>query len=655
MNRLILVLGMHRSGTSLLTNILSKLGIYLGDSRDIDGASESNKDGHFEHIKIRQIHDEMLLAMDKAWCSLNTRENELTPAMRELYKRKIKSILWDLFLNHDVVAIKDPRIAFFLGLWEEILEEERIDPVYLYVIRNADEVASSLYKRDGIPVDFGIKLWKVYNLKIQTFLFNKECYFVKFSDLFNRKTVDNIKAYLLLKEAVGTSVYSLAKEDYRHNYSEKLCVPVDDKCNDIYNCKLQFDEMYNLIKNAYNEGVSVQSRIKDYELISSDDYILQRKIVIYGAGDYGRRTAKMLRGLGVNDFCFCDRNPEKINSLVDNAVVRSISTIDNDKNICMIIAIANEDVIKYLQRYFTWLDKIDICSFFSLEKLWNRKCFDYGPSGMNVARRWYNEQVWRIDHIWNAMQKQILVYQNGKVGSSSLFITLAEAGIDCAQIHRNYFYKDILRELICGTELSKFAVDVSFSEITGNMRDLRGIYKGKRIITLVREPISTDFSTVFQWLGTGHLDRYLNEQYLKGYSFLDSVKNLMFRIKGRMFDWFREELFVATGINVFDYSFDRKKGYTIIENEGTQILIMQLEKLDTLSDILEEFLGLRLNFIKKSNESNSKVYSNIYKATKKDIAFDQEYIDFYYKNNKDMDHFYSKDDQGIIWQRWMEN
>jgi hypothetical protein len=79
----IMVLGMHRSGTSALTGVLGLLDIYLGS--ELIQADPANSKGYFENSKINTFNEELLNSMDSSWMisfSMN-RKSILCPLTRE--------------------------------------------------------------------------------------------------------------------------------------------------------------------------------------------------------------------------------------------------------------------------------------------------------------------------------------------------------------------------------------------------------------------------------------------------------------------------------------------------------------------------------------------------------------------------------------------
>ncbi|MFG6330183.1 MAG: hypothetical protein K1W06_12060, partial [Lachnospiraceae bacterium] len=66
-NEVILVLGMHRSATSLTTNILTELGLYAGNRYELLEADSDNKKGYFERKDVIELSDKMLVENNITW------------------------------------------------------------------------------------------------------------------------------------------------------------------------------------------------------------------------------------------------------------------------------------------------------------------------------------------------------------------------------------------------------------------------------------------------------------------------------------------------------------------------------------------------------------------------------------------------------------
>ena len=293
-----------------------------------------------------------------------------------------------------------------------------------------------------------------------------------------------------------------------------------------------------------------------------------------------------------------------------------------------------------------------------LDKLESMNVKDYTSIESEVERKtlWYKELVSRGEIIENACVSPVLIYQNGKVGSLTISQSLKKMDIRNAHIHRFFFENEVVGELLLGKEYEEFIRDSNFFKInsTEYVKLIKDKIKGKKIITVVRDPVAVDLSTVFQWIGSGESDVFFSKRLKQGISFVQAVSELMIKIQNRMFDWFDEELREASGINIFDYPFDKKKGYSIISENGVEILILKVEKLEEITNTIGRFVGCDQLELFDANMGENKAYGHIYQAVKNSIILPEEYVTHYYKNNSYMDHFYSAKEQKSFWMKWMK-
>lgn len=170
----ILIIGMHRSGTSALTGVLSKFDVYLG--HHLMSKNKFNPKGYFENDFLCEINDQLLVEMDSSWDDIFYLEEKIKNACSfELLKSKIKKEL----SGHSLIAIKDPRISFLFPLYQRALKELDVEIKVVIAFRNPEEVAHSLMTRDGFSLEKGMLLW------VHHFLFAE-----KFSRGFPRILVD---------------------------------------------------------------------------------------------------------------------------------------------------------------------------------------------------------------------------------------------------------------------------------------------------------------------------------------------------------------------------------------------------------------------------------------------------------------------------------
>ena len=151
--RVLAVLGMHRSGTSLLTGTLQEAGLVLGD---VVTAAPFNQKGNRESLPIRTLHDDLLAAAGGSWS---------TPPDRVSW-RPVHQVLRDQliarFADEPIWGFKDPRTLLCLEGWLDGLPDLEL----VAMVRHPLEVAASLLLRDGLPVDQGLRLWQHYNQRL---------------------------------------------------------------------------------------------------------------------------------------------------------------------------------------------------------------------------------------------------------------------------------------------------------------------------------------------------------------------------------------------------------------------------------------------------------------------------------------------------------
>ncbi len=159
MRQAILVLGMHRSGTSAVAGAIRHLGVDFGDSL-MPGREGENPRGYFEHLGVVEANEAVLQEARSTWddpfgLSASWFESD---AARE-HGERIARILGDVFRESLFWGIKDPRLCRLLPLWLPQIERQGVRPCFLHVSRPVDEVADSLARRNGFSREKSALLW----------------------------------------------------------------------------------------------------------------------------------------------------------------------------------------------------------------------------------------------------------------------------------------------------------------------------------------------------------------------------------------------------------------------------------------------------------------------------------------------------------------
>ena len=154
----IIVLGMHRSGTSALTRVISLLG--AGLPKRVMGPHASNERGHWEPDRLVALHDRMLHEIGsrwddwRNWDSFPVDEDRLAH-----YRSEIRRILQEEYDEAALFVLKDPRVCRFVPLYDAVLSEMGVAVSYVIPVRNPLAVIASLRKRNGMTDGFAALLW----------------------------------------------------------------------------------------------------------------------------------------------------------------------------------------------------------------------------------------------------------------------------------------------------------------------------------------------------------------------------------------------------------------------------------------------------------------------------------------------------------------
>lgn len=162
---MVTVLGMHRSGTSLITRGLMSLGIYLGD--DFVEVQPDNPTGYWEDRHLQDFNERVLTALGLKWESVallkDTRWEE--PEIEAIRMEAIEYIRAN-FLAHPLWGFKDPRTLRLLPFWSPVFQRLGLEDAYVMVIRNPLSVAQSLIARQSDVFDAAMAhgLWLVHTV-----------------------------------------------------------------------------------------------------------------------------------------------------------------------------------------------------------------------------------------------------------------------------------------------------------------------------------------------------------------------------------------------------------------------------------------------------------------------------------------------------------
>lgn len=157
----VIVLGMHRSGTSAITGTLALLGINAGDH--LQEGNQYNPKGYFEDQRIVAAHDSLLSELGSSWNDLRPLpEGWLDSYPASKCVNALRGIVEEAINSRGYWVIKDPRMCRLLPMWLRLFKEYGIRPRFVLPIRHPDASVRSLVERDSLDPDHAFMLWVLH-------------------------------------------------------------------------------------------------------------------------------------------------------------------------------------------------------------------------------------------------------------------------------------------------------------------------------------------------------------------------------------------------------------------------------------------------------------------------------------------------------------
>ena len=177
----ILVLGMHRSGTSAMSAILKIAGIYNNVTTNV---SPDNPKGFFEWHRGMEINSKIFRLFRSEWDDPRPRPyNEKKQGKVGKFKEEIIQAIEDDFNSQDIFAVKDPRISVLLPIYLDIFISMSIEPLLIMMERPDEEIHLSLEKRNNFSKKKSFALCRKYKGAVYDNLSRCRNIIVNFDDL----------------------------------------------------------------------------------------------------------------------------------------------------------------------------------------------------------------------------------------------------------------------------------------------------------------------------------------------------------------------------------------------------------------------------------------------------------------------------------------
>lgn len=166
----LIVAGFHRSGTSLLTQLLHRAGLFVGD--DLIGAMPSNPFGHFEDRRIVRLHNGILRDNGLDWQV----HDPFVPVISANRWGQMQALVTERRVAHPIWGFKDPRVCLFLPHWTHLMPDVKVvgvfrhprDSIYSLERRHVRELVgvsgpADVHRRFFEIPDLALRMWLLHN------------------------------------------------------------------------------------------------------------------------------------------------------------------------------------------------------------------------------------------------------------------------------------------------------------------------------------------------------------------------------------------------------------------------------------------------------------------------------------------------------------
>ncbi|MFT3844507.1 MAG: hypothetical protein QM725_05610 [Lacibacter sp.] len=270
--KVLMIAGMHRSGTSVVAQWLQKCGLFIGGH--LLGAGIGNSQGHFEDADFLAVHEKLLRKhhlVDTGFI------NRSVSGLTEKDRDELRLLLADKCSKNAEWGWKEPRTCLFLNEYGKLLPHA----FYMIVVRNYNDTVNSLVMRDYRMIRIkgetkrGVKkiFWKLFKQK-------------SLEQLFKQKAEKYLKVWIHYNEEILNHVSLLPGEKYVIvNFSQLL---FDDEsvlatCTDEWNFSLDYYPFRKIYNEHFLSGINeVDKYIRNKSLVERAKHLQERLRLKYG-------------------------------------------------------------------------------------------------------------------------------------------------------------------------------------------------------------------------------------------------------------------------------------------------------------------------------------------------------------------------------------
>ena len=282
-SRLVVVLGMHRSGTSAVTRGLRVLGVTLGE-RMMPALDGNNAKGFWEDIDLNALNIELMRALGHDWSDLaaiSRRDVETLKATG--YLDRAADLLRAKTTGVEVFGFKDPRVGKLLPFWQEVFEACGYDVSYVLASRHPMSVARSLAKRDGFSMSQGYMLWLGHVIPSLAGTMAKPCVIVDYDLLMTQSAVELARLAGCLGLSVDQDELASYQSEFLDEALRHTVYAMDDLQQD-ESCFPLVREIYPVVLEVASDRLDINAPVLMQSILRWQDE-LRRIDAIFGELD----------------------------------------------------------------------------------------------------------------------------------------------------------------------------------------------------------------------------------------------------------------------------------------------------------------------------------------------------------------------------------
>ena len=263
----------------------------------------------------------------------------------------------------------------------------------------------------------------------------------------------------------------------------------------------------------------------------------------------------------------------------------------------------------------------------------------------HIKDRW---DLWRqTQQLQHSKETPLLIFTMAKVGSSSVYHSLRrQSNIPCFHIHSLSIEEEIQAKALCK---EKGVYPGSRTPVFILHKYLLEKQRKYKVISLFRNPIERNLSAFFEAF---EIHMGVPAHVYKGS--LEDIETAFYKKLDHSYckNWFDTHLKAGIGVDVYEYAFAKANGYTTINTENVDLLVLKSSLDDQIkAQLVGDFCSVSNFTLKNMNVTDAKKEAKLYADFKSHIRFSKDYLEDQLES-KYMHHFFTEEEKQALYHKW---